>query len=99
LSEGWSYSTEEDELHQLGIKLGENLRNQTPSSVVVKQADHALAIQPAMSAHLVKAAAFKVTSQSELASGVPFANPMEEDVDRVLAHLDLSARDLSAPAQ
>lgn len=99
LSEGWSYSTEEYELHQLGIKLGENLRNQTPSSVVVKQADHALAIQPAMSAHLVKAAAFKVTSQSELASGVPFANPMEEDVDRVLAHLDLSARDLSAPAQ
>jgi hypothetical protein len=99
LSEGWSYSTEEDELHQLGIKLGENLRNQTPSSAVVKQADRALAIQPAMSAHLVKTAAFKVMSQSEPASGVPFANPMEEDVDRVLAHLDLSARDLSAAAQ
>jgi hypothetical protein len=98
-SEGWSYSTEEEELHQLGIKLGEDLKNEAPSSVVLKQPESALAIHPAMSAHLVKTAAFKVMSQSEPASGAPFANPMEEDVDRVLAHLNLSARDLSAVAQ
>ena len=41
----------------------------------------------------------KGMSQSEPASGAPFANPMEEDVDRVLAQLDLSARDLSAVSQ
>jgi len=99
LPEGRSYSTEEEELHQLGITLGESLRNQTPSSVVAKQPDRALAVQPAMSAHLVKTAAFKVMNQSEPASGAPFVNPMEEDVDRVLAHLDLSARDLSAVSQ
>ena len=29
-------------LHQLGIKLGESLRNQAPSSVVLKQAERAL---------------------------------------------------------
>jgi multidrug efflux pump subunit AcrA (membrane-fusion protein) len=98
-SEGWSFSTEEEELHQLGIKLGESLRNQAPSSVVLKQVERALAIQPAMSTHLVKTAAFKVLSQSEPASGAPFANPMREDVDRVLAQLGLSPRDLSAVAQ
>jgi multidrug efflux pump subunit AcrA (membrane-fusion protein) len=81
LSEGWSYSTEEEELHQLGIKLGESLRNQT------------LAKQPAMSADRARTAAYKWMSQNEP------ANPMEEDVDRVLAHLDLSARDLSAVSQ
>jgi hypothetical protein len=99
LSEEWSYSTEEEELHQLGIKLGESLRNRTPSSVVMKQAERAIAIQPVMSAHLVKTAVFRVKSQNESASRAPFANPMEEDVDRVLAHLDLSARDLSAVGQ
>jgi hypothetical protein len=98
-SEGWSYSTEEEELHQLGIKLGEGLKNQAPSSVVLKQAERALAIQPAMSAHLVKTAVFKVMSQSEPAAGAPFANPMTEDVDRVLEQLGLSARELSAVAQ
>jgi len=56
-------------------------------------------MQPAMSAHLAKTAAFKVMSQSEPASEVPFANPMAEDVDRVLAQLGLSAHDLSAVAQ
>jgi len=94
-----SYSTEEEELHQLGIKLGENLRNQVPSSVVAKRVHSALAIQPAMSAHLVKTPEYKGMSQSEPVAGAPFANPMEEDVDRVLAHLDLSARDLSAVSQ
>jgi multidrug efflux pump subunit AcrA (membrane-fusion protein) len=98
-SEGWSYSTEEEELHQLGIKLGEDLRNQAPSPVVLKKVERALAIQPAMSAHLVKTTAFEVMSQSEPAAGTPFANPMTEDVDRVLAQLDPSARDLSAVAQ
>jgi hypothetical protein len=83
----------------LGIKLGEDLRNQAPSPVVLKQVERALAIQPAMSAHLMKAAVFKVMSQSEPASGAPFASPMREDVDRVLAQLGLSPRDLSAVAQ
>jgi len=94
-----SYSTEEEELHQLGIKLGESLRNQMPSSVVAKQVHSALAIQPAISAHLMKTLEYKGTSRSEPASGVSFANPMVEDVDRVLAQLDLSARDLSAVSQ
>jgi hypothetical protein len=98
-SEGWSYSSEEEELHQLGIKLGEDLRNQAPSPVVLKQVERALAIQPAMSAHLMKTAVFKVMSQSEPASRAPFASPMREDVDRVLAQLGLSPRDLSAVAQ
>ena len=94
-----SYSTEEGELHQLGIKLGESLRNQMPSSVVAKQVHSALAIQPAISAHLMKTLEYKGTSRSEPASGVSFANPMVEDVDQVLAQLDLSARDLSAVSQ
>jgi hypothetical protein len=97
--EGWSYSTEEEELHQLGIKLGEDLRNQASSPVVLKQAEHALAIQPAVSAHLVKTAVFKVMSQSEPTAGAPLANPMTEDVDRVLEQLGLSDHDLSAVAQ
>jgi CheY-like chemotaxis protein len=94
-----SYSTAEEELHQLGIKLGESLRNQTPSSVAAKQVYSALAIQSAMSAHLVNGPEYKGMSQSEPTSGAPFADPMEEDVDRVLAHLHLSARDLSAVSQ
>jgi hypothetical protein len=94
-----SYSTEEEELHQLGIKLGKSLRNQRSSSVAAKQVYSALAIQPAMSPHLVKTPEYKGASQSEPASGAPFADPMEEEVDRVLAHLDLSARDLSAVSQ
>jgi hypothetical protein len=49
-----------------------------------------------MSSHPVKKAVFSEMSQSEAAAGAPFANPMGEDVDRVLAQLDLSARDLSA---
>jgi hypothetical protein len=99
LSEEWSYSTEEEELNQLGIKLGEGLRNRTPSSVVLKQAERALATQPSMSPRFVKTAAFRVKSQNESASGAPFANPMDEDVDRALAQLGLSARDLSAVGQ
>jgi multidrug efflux pump subunit AcrA (membrane-fusion protein) len=98
-SGAWSYSTEEEELHQLGIKLGEDLRNQGPSPVVLKQVERAPAIQPAMSAHLVKSAVFKVMGQSEPASGASVANPTGEDVDRALAQLGLSARDLSAVAQ
>jgi hypothetical protein len=94
-----TYSTAEEELHQLGIKLGESLRNQIPSSAVAKQVHSALAIQPAISAHLMKTLEYKGTSRSEPASGVSFANPMVEDVDRVLAQLDLSARDLSAVSQ
>jgi len=47
----------------------------------------------------VKTPEYKGMSQSEPVAGAPFANPMEEDVDRVLAHLDLSARDLSAVSQ
>jgi hypothetical protein len=93
-SEGWSYSTEEEELHQLGIKLGEGLRNQAPSSVVLKQAERALAIQPTMSSRLVKTAVFNGMRQSEPAAGAPFANPIGKDVDRVLEQLGLSARDL-----
>jgi len=95
-SEGWSYSTEEEELHHMGIELGEVLRNQAPSSIVLKQVEPAPAIQRAMSSHPVKKAVFSEMSQSEAAAGAPFANPMGEDVDRVLAQLDLSARDLSA---
>jgi hypothetical protein len=98
-SEDWSYSTEEDQLHQLGIKLGEDLRNQAPSPVALKQEERALAIRPVMSPHFVKTAAFKVMSQCGPAAGAPFANPLAEDVDRVLAHLDLSARNLSAVSQ
>jgi multidrug efflux pump subunit AcrA (membrane-fusion protein) len=98
-SEGWSYSTEEEELHQLGIKLGEGLRNQAPSSVVLKQVEPALAIRPTMSSHLVKTAVFNGMRQGEPAAGAPWANPMGEDVDRVLAQLGLSARDLSAVTQ
>jgi multidrug efflux pump subunit AcrA (membrane-fusion protein) len=98
-SEGWSYSTEEEELHQLGIRLGEGLRNQAPSSVVLKQVEPALAIRPTKSSHLVKTAVFNGMRQSEPAAGVPFAKPMGEDIDRVLAQLGLSARDLSAVTQ
>jgi hypothetical protein len=94
-SERWSYSTEEEELHHMGIKLDEGLRNQAPSSVVLKQVEPARAIQPAMSSHPVKKAVFNEMSQSEAAAEAPFANPMGEDVDRVLAQLGLSARDLS----
>ena len=98
-SVGWSYSSEGEELHQLGTKLGEDLRNPAPSPVVLKQVERAPAIQPAMSAHLVKSAVFKVMGQSEPASGASVANPTGEDVDRALAQLGLSARDLSAVAQ
>ena len=92
-SEGWSYSTEEEELHQLGIKLGEGLRNQAASSVVLKQGEPAPAIRPTMSSHLVTTAVLNRVRESEPA---PFADPMGEDVDRVLAQLGLSARDFSA---
>jgi multidrug efflux pump subunit AcrA (membrane-fusion protein) len=95
-SEGWSYSTEEEELHQLGIKLGEGLRNQAPSSVVLKQVQPALATRPTMSSRLAKTAVLKGMRESEPA---PFANPIGEDVDRVLAQLDLSARALSVVTQ
>ena len=95
-SEGWSYSTEKEELHQLGIKLGEGLRNQAPSSAVLKQGEPALAIRPTMSSLLVKTAVFNGMRQGEPAAGAPLNNPMGEDVDRVLAQLGLSARDLSA---
>jgi multidrug efflux pump subunit AcrA (membrane-fusion protein) len=98
-SEGWSYSTEEEELHQLGLKLDESLRNQAPSPAVLKQVERAPTILPAMSANLVKTGAFKVMSQGEPVDRTPFANPMTEDVDRVLAQLDLSASELSAVAQ
>jgi hypothetical protein len=93
LEQSSSYSTEEEELHQLGIKLGEILRNQRSSSVVAKQVYSALAIQPTISTHLMKTLEYKGVSRSEPASGVSFANPMVEDVNRVLAQLDLSARD------
>jgi hypothetical protein len=98
-SVGWSYSSEGEELHQLGTKLGEDLRNQAPSPVVLKQVDLALAIQPTISAHPVKTAVFKGVSQSAPATGASSANPRGEDVDRVLAQLGLSAHDLSAVGQ
>jgi hypothetical protein len=98
-SEGWSDSTEEEELHQLGIKLGEDLRNQAPSPVILKQTECAIAIQPGISSHLMKTTVFKVMSQSESTSRVPSANPMGEQVDWVLAQLDLSAHDLSTVGQ
>jgi hypothetical protein len=98
-SVGWSYSSEGEELHQLGAKLGEDLRNQAPSPVVLKQVERALAIQPTISAHPVKTAVFKGVSQSAPATGASSANPRGEDVDRVLAQLGLSAHDLSAVGQ
>jgi hypothetical protein len=98
-SVGWSYSSEGEELHQLGTKPGEDLRNPAPSPVVLKQVERALAIQPTISAHPVKTAAFKGVSQSAPATGASPANPRGEDVDRVLAQLGLSAHDLSAVGQ
>ena len=91
------YSAEEEDLHQLGIKLGEGLKNQTPSSTILKQVELALESQPARSAHLVKTGLVKAMCQGEPA--ICEANPMKEDVDRVLAQLGLSAEDLSTVAR
>jgi hypothetical protein len=97
---GWSYSLEEEELHQLGIKLGEDLRNQAPSPAILKKVESALEREPAMSAHLVKAGFFKAMGQRKPAiPPAPFPNPMREEVDRVLSQLGLSAQDLKAVAQ
>jgi hypothetical protein len=99
-SEEWQYSAEEEELHQLGVKLGEGLRNRAPSSIVLKRVERALEREPAMSAHLVKTGVFKAMSQGKaITSAPPFPNPMKEEVDRVLAQLGLSTQDLSAVAQ
>ena len=92
-----SYSTEEEDLHQLGVKLGEGLKNQSPSSTILRQVELALENQPARSAHLVKTGVVKAMSQGEAA--IPEANPLIEDVDRVLAQLGLSAEDLSTVAR
>lgn len=94
-SEGWSYLPEEDELHQLGIELGEGLRKQSLSSVVLKQVERALKRHPAMSAHLVKTGVFKAFSNGNSTHEADIANPRREDVDRVLAQLGLSAEDFS----
>jgi hypothetical protein len=98
-SMAWPYSPEEEELHQLGVKLGEDLRNQAPSSVILKKVERALEREPSISAHLVKTGVFKAMSQGKPAiPPVPFPNPMRGDVDRVLAQLGLSAKDLEAAA-
>jgi hypothetical protein len=97
---GWSYLPEEEELHQLGFELGEGLRRQSLSSVVLKQVERALKRHPAMSAHLVKTGVFKAMSDMNSPhAGAEGANPRKEDVDRVLAQLGLSAEDFSAASK
>lgn len=96
-SEGWSYLPAEEELHQLGFELGEGLRKQSLSSVVLKQVERVLSRHPAMSAHLLKTGVFKALSNRNADHSVEeLANPNKEDVDRVLAQLGFSAEDFSA---
>jgi hypothetical protein len=96
-SPGWSYLPEEEELHQLGLELGEGLRRQSLSSVVLKKVERAIKRHPAMAAHLVKTGVFKAMSNMDSGhAGANVANPGKEDVDRVLAQLGLSAEDFLA---
>jgi hypothetical protein len=98
-SEGWSYLPEEDELHQLGIELGEGLRKQSLSSAVLKQIERGLKEHPAMSVHLVKSGVFKAMSNVNSTREADVTNPRKEDVDRVLAQLGLSAEDFSTASK
>jgi multidrug resistance efflux pump len=97
LVEGWSYSAEEEEmLHQLGVRLGEDPRNRPPSTTVLKETERALDREPAVSAQLVKAAVFVAMREGKSAIS---ANPSKEEIERVLAHLGLTSDDLRGVAQ
>jgi hypothetical protein len=99
-SPGWSYLPEEEELHQLGVELGEGLRKQSLSSVVLKRVERAIKRHPAMAAHLVKTGVFKAMSNLTSAHAeADVANPGKEEVDRVLAQLGLSAEDFLAASK
>jgi multidrug resistance efflux pump len=99
-SPGWSYLPEEEELHELGVELGEGLRKQSLSSVVLKKVERAIKRHPAMAAHLVKTGVFKAMSNTDSAhAGANIVNPGKEDVDRVLAQLGLSAQDFLAASK
>jgi hypothetical protein len=89
-----SYSVEEAALHELSLKLEEAFKHQAPSSPVLKQVERAVDSQPAKSAQLVKAGVFEAMNKSELPVSAVFADPMKEEMYRVLAQLGLTSEDL-----
>ena len=97
LAEEWSYSAEEEELlHRLGVRLGENPVNQTPSTTGLKEVGSALDSEPAVSAQLVKASVIVAMRRSEAGTS---ANPKKEEIDRVLAQIGLTSDDLRGVAK
>jgi len=96
LVEGWSYSAAEEEmLHQLGIRLGEDKSN-APSTTVLKEVESALDRESAVSAQLVKTGVFVTMRQGKTGTS---ANPKKEEIDRVLAQLGLTTDDLRGVAR
>ncbi len=96
-SKGWSCSAEEAELlHQLGIKLGNDLKDQEPSPAVLKQVERAFKKQPAASDDRVPAGNFTTVSQGESAIAGVAADSMRREVSALLAQLDRRAQNSAA---
>lgn len=82
-------------LHQLGIKLGDDLKDQEPSPVVLKQVERPLKRQPATSGDHASAGVL-TTSKGESAIAGGAADSMRREVGALLAQLDRRAQNLAA---
>jgi multidrug resistance efflux pump len=96
-SKGWSCSEEEAELlHQLGIKLGDDLKDQEPSPAVLKQVERAFKKQPATSDDRVPASVLTTVSHGESAIAGAAADSMRREVGALLAQFDRRAQNPAA---
>jgi multidrug resistance efflux pump len=82
-SKGWSCSPEEAELlHQLGIKLGEDLREQEPSPAVLKQVERALKRKSAAPRRGETTGILTTANHGEPVIVAPFADSMRREMGR-----------------
>jgi hypothetical protein len=87
-SKGWSSAEEAELLHQLGIKLGDDLRDQEPSLAVLKQVERALKRPPATSGDRESAGILAMANQGESAIAGTAVDSMRREVGAFLAQLD-----------
>ena len=96
-SKGWPFSAEEAELlHQLGVKLGDDLRDQEVSPAVLKQVERALERQPATSGDRVSAGVLPTANQGESTIAGTTADSMRREVGALLAQINRPAQSPAA---